>query len=58
MNHSGQVQLMETQIIFDIDDAIAEKVSQEAEAWGLTIEQIILTYLHSLAANAGDPPAA
>jgi hypothetical protein len=40
---------METQITFAIDDAIAEKISQEAKFCGRTIEQIILAYLHSLA---------
>jgi hypothetical protein len=46
---------METQITFTIDDAIAEKVSQEAKLCGRTIEQIILAYLHSLADRVDDP---
>jgi hypothetical protein len=46
---------METQIIFNIDDAIAEKVSQHAKVLGLTVEQIILAYLHSLAGRVNDP---
>jgi antitoxin component of RelBE/YafQ-DinJ toxin-antitoxin module len=49
---------METQITFDIDDATADRVSQHVKALGLTIEQIILAYLHSLASHADDPSPA